>query len=485
MNEKELSRQYTDETYLSKDELRLALKTSLIDGYWDDLSHYREKFLTPLSLKTINNHPFFLTLTPAIENKIEVFSALLERFGKVFHNLKDDKSYETSLKNARLSAIEGIPALYKEAVSPLSLKAMVNVLYRGGDDKEKRCLSFLKAIDFYFAKGETSPNDEFLGEAYGVLLDGELTSFYREKDFDSQAQKARYTIDSPFPYAPSDQVEGMMEALLSFASNPGFSGVIKAIVSLYYFDYVKPFNEFNDELGILFASSLLSKSLGSFSFVLPLSRGLKKEGRYESTIFNLVQKGGDLTYFLLFAIGEISGEVNSVLQAVEAEKLRVYEEEAKFLSNEERKEAKAQGLIEEKKEEETPIEVAVPPKKVTPVPVEKKAEGGQKEPVPGVQGNVSISLQKKDDGLSDKEVKEYTRYLLESNPALSKHQASFLASHCTMGRYYTIQQFKTFARCAYETARTSMDKLAEQAYYKKMQIKNKYVYTPINQGDKQ
>jgi len=85
--------------------------------------------------------------------------------------------------------------------------------------------------------------------------------------------------------------------------------------------------------------------------------------------------------------------------------------------------------------------------------------------------------------LSDKEIKEYTQYLLETNPALNRNQASFLANHCTMGRYYTIQQFKKFTRCAYETARTSMDKLAQERYYSKLQVKNKFVYTPIKKGE--
>ena len=34
-------------------------------------------------------------------------------------------------------------------------------------------------------------------------------------------------------------------------------------------------------------------------------------------------------------------------------------------------------------------------------------------------------------------------------------------------------------RCAYETARTSMDHLAELLYYRKEKIKNKYVYIPV------
>lgn len=86
--------------------------------------------------------------------------------------------------------------------------------------------------------------------------------------------------------------------------------------------------------------------------------------------------------------------------------------------------------------------------------------------------------------LSDKEVKEYVRYLLETNPSLNRKQANFLANHCTPGRYYTIQQYKSFCRCAYETARTSMDHLASEGYYEKLQVKNKFVYRPATKGEK-
>ena len=62
---------------------------------------------------------------------------------------------------------------------------------------------------------------------------------------------------------------------------------------------------------------------------------------------------------------------------------------------------------------------------------------------------------------------------------LRKTQAHFYARHCSLGKYYTIQQFKKMEKVVYETARTSMDMLAKLGYYKKEQIKNKFVYTPI------
>ena len=84
--------------------------------------------------------------------------------------------------------------------------------------------------------------------------------------------------------------------------------------------------------------------------------------------------------------------------------------------------------------------------------------------------------------LSEKELKEAARYIAMTHPNLRKTQANFYVSHCEIGCYYTIADYKKHAKCAYETARTSMDKLAEEGFYKKLQLKNKYVYTPIKQN---
>ena len=62
---------------------------------------------------------------------------------------------------------------------------------------------------------------------------------------------------------------------------------------------------------------------------------------------------------------------------------------------------------------------------------------------------------------------------------LKKKEAYFYARHCTLGMYYTIDQFKKATKCVYETARTSMEHLVELGYYKKAPAGKKFVYTPI------
>ena len=143
-------------------------------------------------------------------------------------------------------------------------------------------------------------------------------------------------------------------------------------------------------------------------------------------------------------------------------------------------------------EEETPPASSIPLPPSQPETEEKEAPRPRKAPgrttlepsrviaPEEMAGERSLVLEPQ--RLSEREAKEYMMYLLETNPSLSKKQASFLSTHCTMGRYYSIQQFKAYARVAYETARTSMDKLAALGYYEKLQVKNKFVYTPVLKG---
>ena len=117
--------------------------------------------------------------------------------------------------------------------------------------------------------------------------------------------------------------------------------------------------------------------------------------------------------------------------------------------------------VEEPKVEEKPVEVVKEEPK--PVIVEKKIEVKQE------------NLEE----ISDKEYKKMANALLESDPYLKKAQAHFYVRHSTVGKFYTIQQFKKAEGCVYETARTSMDNLVKLGYYRREQIKNKFVYTPI------
>ena len=84
--------------------------------------------------------------------------------------------------------------------------------------------------------------------------------------------------------------------------------------------------------------------------------------------------------------------------------------------------------------------------------------------------------------LDEKTAQRLERHLLELDVRLKKGQAAFYARHCTLGMYYTIDQYKKATKCVYETARTSMDKLVEFGYYVKAPAGKKFVYTPVKRN---
>ena len=85
--------------------------------------------------------------------------------------------------------------------------------------------------------------------------------------------------------------------------------------------------------------------------------------------------------------------------------------------------------------------------------------------------------------LDERQASRLAQHLLELDPSLRKHEAHFYARHCTLGKKYTIAQYKKSIGCVYETARTSMDHLVELGYYRKEMVKNKFVYSPIARKD--
>ena len=128
-------------------------------------------------------------------------------------------------------------------------------------------------------------------------------------------------------------------------------------------------------------------------------------------------------------------------------------------------------------QEEVRQEVKPEPQQVEARPMEVEAPKKKTVKVTYVQEELAVAYIPV--ALDEKQAVLLEQDLLERDPELKKGEAKFYARHCTKGKKYTIAQYKKSLRCAYETARTSMDHLAELLYYRKEKIKNKYVYIPV------
>ena len=174
-------------------------------------------------------------------------------------------------------------------------------------------------------------------------------------------------------------------------------------------------------------------------------------------------------------------------QAIEAPKEEVVEQHVTFTTEEKPVHYEQTQLFEQPKVEEKPV--VVEPKVVEPAPqifVPKEEIKKEIQPEPSKnkeEENGQIAVSYIPPVLDEKQASRLEQHLLELDPSLRKHEAHFYARHCTLGKNYTISQYKKSIGCVYETARTSMDHLVELGYYRKEMVKNKNVYSPIARKD--
>ena len=206
----------------------------------------------------------------------------------------------------------------------------------------------------------------------------------------------------------------------------------------------------------LLLSKYVLNSEGNNSSYLPLEDYLLKLQDLEvKKVFIECDNSLDLTYFLIRFMDLISSSIKQVESAY---------------TNVEEKQIEKEVLTTD----EIEVEDNQNDKKIV-----RRIINEENVPPVGVNFERKISLPTIPSGLDEKDASLIAEHLLELCPTLKKGQAEFYARHCTIGKYYTIQQYKEFNNVAYETARTSMDNLALLEFYKKEKIRNKFVYTPV------
>ncbi len=504
----------TDLNYLDKNGVSKSLGLFAIDDFWREVLLYRDDYRLSLPLHQIGGRPFTLVLTPTLKGKWERASEAIKQMVSAINSRLGEKERKEARKTLFLPILKAINELSGSEMGEISIKALLNGTYGESDKAHLPTINYLSALDFYCDKSPLSVNEEFLAEAYMKISgQGELTSFYREVGAASKAAFSRFGgYDQE--KAPAGHIEEYMDPLFSYLSDPSaaLSPFALAAIIAFYVPYVSPVAEGNDALSSILLKGFLASQYGSDVFSLPFERWLLPSKEREQALRN-VRSSGDLTYFLDFVEKSIGRMSSEVIESVNNARIAVFSPEYNQLSEEEKSIASQKALeqplppkneqltfdafLEEEKGEEakditespvalSPSEEATAPKE-TPS-VEEKAETAKKNALPP-QGSITeeemrerarraIASSYEPDVLTEKEAKDYMRYLLETNPNLNRKQASFLSTHCTPGRFYSIQQYKAHAHCVYETARTSMDKLALEGYYEKMQVKNKFVYTP-------
>lgn len=479
MAHNELSIRFTENKYATRAEVSKDLKMSLIDNIWSNILSYRSNYNKYLKVRSVDKNQLHICYCPTVSNSINNIDTNLLRLLNDYVRLNDstgDKKYFNDSCNVK--ALEAVAKRHELDVTNPFLRSLIHGEYREVANTHTILSRYASCLSFISKNFKKDIDIDFLAELYSTITGNfELTSFYRT--FEDKTVDSRVIVDRVYRVAPSSLIETMMSDLFSFIENSETNPFVKSIVVFYYVNYVKPFPQFSAEISVLLAKSVLAHDgLDELGALFPLENLISDYNDQIDRIFLEVQKTNDITYLINFCLKYAERkieELRDIMVNHQADEL------SKELYQPEEEIQPAIKIVEEKpKVEEKPVEPVQPVTKQIEKPVYETEEQVKRvETQTRVVGNEQIAYAYIPPVLDEKQAQRLEQHLLELEPSMKKGEAKFYARHCTLGKKYTIQQYKKALGCAYETARTSMDHLVELGYYRKEMVKNKNVYTPI------
>lgn len=451
MERNDYGKAYSSDVYASKNEVAKDLPFRQgIEVFWQKILEYRELYADKLTLRNVERLPFTLCLTQGIlrkSNNLErKLIKLLLNYNKLsFNNFTKvnfrNNALMTSLKHVaniyQINADEGLLlSIINENELPLNPNQIVLKNYYN-------CLKDLEHFAF-------DPLNKVRLLKYVSLLSGinNESDLYRQEEIQD---RSLMLYDRLYVAAPLERINDMLSDLLTFVNDEKYSPLIRSVLAYFYLIMVQPFSFYDEEAAIIFMKAILANNdFGELAALLDFENLIDENKEKMSAVFKEVLNSNDITYVLYHVLDILEDKVTDMLN-------QLSDLEADEIHNE---------FFNVKQNQEE-------------VTATKEAVEKPREILHNVDYEVRVALPKLPVGLDEKDAPRIAEHLLELNPNLKKGEAMFYAYHCTVGKYYTIQQFKAMNDCAYETARTSMDNLAKLGYYQKEMIKNKFVYTPV------
>lgn len=464
---------FSEEKYCTRPEVANALGTNLIEPFWNQIILYRKQFRKQIAVCDISKVPFTIAYVQSILNRIEELEEKISEYIVSFGGLQDGSVAKyTVFRDMCISELRYIAKINKINVNDVALNNIIE--YKNVESLYSLLVRYFSAITHL----DKNPTEKFdlrtIGRYYAIISGEDFEEFSFRKT-EIQAASQRLLINREYEGAPVSEIPFLMNNLINYVNNSKDSFVTKVAVVTYLIKYIKPFEKYNEEMAAILSKLVVSISdVESAAAYIPLESIILDEGGKLAEVNREIQRSRDLTYQLTRVIDMFNDALDTVAD-------RIVQVSAKELSNsatfgEDKKEFEAEFGFEPSREiidEVKPVEQP----KVEPHSGETQVV---KKPIVHKPIEVIVRPQEEDDGPSDKQLRRMAQNLLEEDPLLKKGQAHFYVRHCTKGKYYTIQQYKKCEGCVYETARTSMDNLARLGYYRREQVKNKFVYTPID-----
>lgn len=497
----DLAMRFTEDKYATKNEVAKELRVLSADTFWSNILAYRSHFYHYLTVRTIEKNMLVFCGCPTINNLVNGIEVKLIRTNREYGLINpSSKQYRTINVNFNRQILKCLNEAEQLGVGEDFFDSVIRHEVISAIPNNMLLVNYLKALN-YIKRAHVNPIDEeFLAGLYGKLVGtDELTDFYRVSE--DRNPENRVLIDRVYTSAPVNLIDPMMNYLFTFISSSTLSTSLKAMITFFYINYVKPFSKYSEEVAVLMAKAILAhEAFGETVVDLPLEKLLLLPSEEAARVYVEVQKTADITYFVNYVFKYLNQYCDGFLDDITKSKVEELREDF-YQVDEKPQEVEIPEPIKEKietidlfaaseeneeeaKVEEKPQKEEVAPQVVQPAPRKEEVdltevEQPKKKTVKVTYVQEELAVAYIPVALDEKQAVLLEQDLLERDPELKKGEAKFYARHCTKGKKYTIAQYKKSLRCAYETARTSMDHLAELLYYRKEKIKNKYVYIPI------
>lgn len=461
---------WSEEKYATKDEVRDAYNMSMIDNIWKQIIDYRRLYTKTLDLHNIDRTPYMVVVTQTIQLKV---ASVERRLSRILVKTHDMKAYGKELfaKRRYAKTIEVLDSNYKTNISQEMVSHLLDEDLSTIPSQYSLIYNYIRTLKYYASGHYTDIIDyrlleSILKQIQGVSFDNlTLEKEYREEEIETSHY---YQNNYVYKAAPIERIADMIDELCNFVRESDLSPVIKAIVANYYLNYVKPFDYLNEEANALFAKICLGNfDFDEASMYLNFEKIVFDTDEKLNKISVECQKTLDLTYYVNYILDLLDEDLKDILDEIVLTERDEIKNEQIDLSEDEGLNAKSTVEEEAKPSERSVAVMARPVEFVKP-----------QEPSPYI-GESNVALPVFPAGLKEQDVEGIVTNLLEVYPYLKRTQAHFYARHCTIGKHYTISQFKKEENVAYETARTSMDFLAENGFYSKTKVRNKFVYSPV------
>ncbi len=458
---------FSSDAYCTKEEVKLALNMTSVDSIWEEIKIYRSYYLNQLNLRNIEKIPYSLCVTPKLSYTLISLEKRLSKLELKYkmESLKNKDLYGEINFTSYTNILSTLKDIYGINVDINLLSSLISGTYPNMPLEYLVLKRYLDTLIYFKSKSSSPINQQLLCLIYtklrGIEIDySSMNSYYRKEDIDEI--KDHVFMGKHYEGCPKDSIGECMNSLFEYLSNNNELNITNALIAYYYILYIKPFDYFNEEVALI-----LFKFVLGHDFIEDLAFIINFESLLEDSLMKKLSSSMleselqlDLTYFIYHYLPYINEKVNIISSLID-------EISSKEISNE-------LNNICSTEEEIINKERYIKPYSVDEAYYQNKTNSSSQ-----LEYEQKVSLPVMPVGLDEQDASVVASHLLELYPTLRRSQAEFYSHHCTLGKYYSINQFKEYASCAYETARTSMDNLASLGFYKKENVKNKFVYTPI------